>query len=129
MAEIQRGEGPDALPFGAATALNRAQPPMEGTSSLDLGGDIPVVYAPDGQDDIPDEDEGGSSENMQVLLGRPHPNYRPAVVTDPPGKVPKKIVRQLPMLMAAARDPEAPIALKAMYRMIVRRLEREMKGG
>ena len=54
---------------------------------------------------------------------------RPAVVTDPPGKVPKKIVRQLPMLMAAARDPEAPIALKAMYRMIVRRLEREMKGG
>jgi len=124
MAEVRRGVGPNALPQGAATALNRAIP----AESAYQDNEVPVQFVPDSvEDDVAPDGELG--ENMEVLLSDPDEGYRPPLFArDPPGRVPARIVRHLPQLMAAARDPDAPIALKAMYKMIVRRLEQEMQS-
>lgn len=125
MAEYQQGEGPNRLPQGAATQLNAAQP----RDLLDgPGSEIPVEFAPREEDRVDDFDTG-VGENMQVLLEPPNPDYRASVVPkDRPGRVPQYVVRHLPALAAAARNPEAPVTLKAFYNMVVRHLEQEMRA-
>lgn len=120
--KFRRGTGPNALPQGAAAALNRAQPnfALENT-------DIPVDFS----GDIPDEvEEAPANENMEVLLGDPDPAYRPAVTPrDRAGQVPRYIVRHLPQMMAAVRDPDAPPTLRAVYNAVLRQLENERARG
>lgn len=128
MAEVRRGTGPEALPFGAASELNRAAQPQQGAEDfLGPGSEIPVQFET-GETDQVDDFDTGTGENMQVLLEPPNPAYRaPVLSKDRPGRVPQYVVRNLPQLMAAARNPEAPIALKALFNMVTRQLEQEMR--
>src|SRR3972149_4315890 len=124
MAEVQRGEGPDALPFGAATSLNRAQP----SATASQADETPIQFAPDTDaDELP---TGSLGENMDVLLSDPHEGYRERLMArDRPGRGPPYIVRPLPTLMAAARNPDAPPTIRAFYNAVVRQLEAEMRHG
>ena len=123
MAEYRRGSGPDALPQGAASALNAAAaPPIEAANA-----DIPVVFAPGEEDPIPDDDKG-LDEDQQVLVEGPYAGFR-AQPKDRAGRVPRSVVRHLPQLQAAARDPSAHPTLRAYYVSVVRNLEIELSRG
>lgn len=125
MAEYRRGQGPNALPQGAAKKLNVRTPPAGAYQDMD----IPIEFAPDTQPDV-DEDDSHYDENMQVLLSPPDPGYRRAVMPrDRPNRVPRYVVRNLPVLMAASRDPSAPPALRALYKATLRQLEMERRMG
>ena len=122
MAEYRRGQGPNALPQGAATALNRFQPDKAGYQDMD----IPVEFAPGNEPDEPDEGDGGYSENMQVLLSAPDAGYRARLMPrESPTRVPRYVVRHLPTLMAAARMPDAPPTLRALFNAVVEYMDRE----
>ena len=125
-AEYRRGTGPNALPQGGAAAINAAQPPPQDLAGtpMELGADVPVMFAP-GEDD---EDETlGGSENMQILMGPSDPNFQRSLAPrDRVGRVPRSVVRHLPTLSAAAKAPDAPPTLRALYNAITRDLEQEM---
>ena len=90
--------------------------------------DIPVQFAPGEADAIPDTDEG--DETLDALMAAPFEGFRRAAVPNQrPGRLPKYVVRNLPLLMAAARDPEAPPTIRALYRATIRHLEQEMREG
>lgn len=126
MAEMQKGTGPDALPQGAATQLNDSAAPPAQQPDL-MPQDIPVQYA------AAPKIEGASmkgSENLNILTNPADPNFRPAA--QPLNRVPKRVARNLPLLQAASKDPEAPRAIKALYRAIITKLEEEQaqaEGG
>jgi hypothetical protein len=82
-----------------------------------------VIYAPREEDPV-DENDGGLSENMQILSAPPDPGFSPNPMR-PMGRVPRSVVRNLPVLMAAARDPEAPRAIKAIYKAITDAVARQ----
>ena len=122
MAEYRQGTGPNRLPQGAATALNAATPPpIEVENS-----DIEVQFAP-GEEEIPD-DLGGLDEDQQVLTEPPFAGFK-AQPKDREGRIPRYVVRHLPQLQAAARDPSAHPTLRAYYMSVVRNLEIELKKG
>lgn len=105
--------------------MNAAQPPPAELQNMD----IPVVFAP-GEEEQIDNDDSGLDETMQALLSPPIEGYRPpAVPVRRPGKLPRYVVRNLPLLMAAAKDPEAPPTVRALYRATLRHLEQEMREG
>jgi hypothetical protein len=117
---IMPGEG--QLPQGGATQAN------EGTPTPAPGPDVspqeaPVIYAPREEDPV-DENDGGLSENMQILAAPPDPGFSPNPMR-PMGRVPRSVVRNLPILMAASRDPEAPRSIKAIYKAITDAVARE----
>jgi hypothetical protein len=122
MPDFQRGQGSDALPQGAATALNETQPD-NGDFALE-NMDIPVLFAP-GEHDPIDNNDGGLSENIQVLIDHPNPDYR-AIPKDRQGRVPRYVVRHLPEIWAAVKDPEATPTHRALYNGVIRYLEQEM---
>jgi len=131
MAEFRRGQGPNALPQGGAAQVNASTPAAEDLAGtpLEPGGDIPVVYAR-GEADPVSNDDNGLSEEAQVLLAPPNPGFAPSLMSaQGAGRVPRYVVRHLPILMAAARDPEAPVTIRALYNAVVRRLEAEMRQG
>lgn len=120
MAEYRQGVGANRLPQGAAGGLNRATPSFDITENSE----IPVEYA-DAEPERP-LDTRGQSENKQVLLQPPNPGFAgTAVPQDRAGRVPRYIVRHLPQLSVAVKDPTAPPALRAIYAAIVRQLELE----
>ena len=132
MAEYRRGTGPNALPQGGAAAINAAQPaPQDILPSTTSGGglpdgtEIPVEFGQP-EDDL----DTGLSENMSILTGPADPAFKstPIQTRKGPDRVPSHIVANMPILQAAARNPESPIAMTALYRFIARRLEREMQG-
>ena len=129
----RQGVGPNRLPQGAATALNaqpqpRQQRPAATPPELE-NDDIPIEYA-QGEDEPVPNDDNGLSEEMQVLLEPPNPQYRGRVMPkDREGRVPRYVVRHLPQLMAASKDPSAHPTLRAYYNSIVRHLEQEMRQG
>ena len=127
-AAYRKGTGPNALPQGAATSLNARQPKEDVSGTpLEAGADVPVVFSP-GVEEPLDEGMGGYSENMQMLLDNPDPNYRPPMMPKArPGRMPTGYVRHLPQLAAMARLPNAPPALIGMYNLAVMHLENEMK--
>lgn len=130
-AEFRRGQGPNALPQGAATALNEAQPDLDDDPAAGLlpDDDIPVQFTSGKGAPIPDDDSG-LSDDLKILLGPPNPNYRPRLArTERPGRVPTYVVRQLPQLIAAAADPAAPPTLIALKNSILRYIEDEMRRG
>lgn len=124
MAEYTKGTGTTQLPQGAASAANAAVPPPEQGPDMQQGlpQDIPVEYSPP-------SDVGGvdkrETENSQLLTGPGDPNFRPNPASRGSGRVPAYVVRNLPLMAAAARDPEAPRFIKALYRATVARLEAE----
>ena len=127
MAEYRRGQGPNALPQGGATQVNRAQPP-DRSFTLDAP-EIPVQYAPEGDVGIPNVPPG-ASENKQILLNGPDERFRPKVApADRAGRVPRYVVRHLPELAAAVKDPTSPPALRAIYNSVLRQLELERLYG
>lgn len=118
MADYQRGSGPQQLPQGAASAANRATPSSYPEAN------IPVQYA--GTGDHPPIPPDGQNDNMDILTAPPHPGYQPPVVPQAtPAQVPQSVVRNLPRLMAAAMDPDAPVSVKALYKAIIFELERQ----
>jgi hypothetical protein len=118
MADYKRGSGPQQLPQGAASKANAATP--DPAQQMD----IPVQYA--GPADHPQLPPDGQNENMDILTAHPNPNYTPPLIPQTqPQVVPASVVRNLPRLMAAARDPDAPETIKALYRSIVFELERQ----
>ena len=130
MAEYRRGTGPQALPQGGAAAINAAQPPAAGPDQFTMGpgSEVPVEFA--SGPEVPD-DERGLSENLQIMLGDPDPGYQPPLINEGrKGRLPQHIVRNLPALQAAAKAPDAPPALRAIYNMSIRQLELErLQGG
>lgn len=132
MAEYRRGTGPNALPYGGAGDVNQATPPTEDVAGtpLDAGAEVPVQFAPGEADDNIPDDDNGLDEDTQVLLDHPNPDYQASMFPkDRAGRVPRYVVRHLPELMAAVRDPNAPPALLALYRAIIRQLEAEQRRG
>jgi hypothetical protein len=118
LAEYRKGTGPQQLPQGAASAANKATPSPQQPM------DIPVQYATEA--DHPQLPPDGQNDNLDILTADPHPAYTPPLVNRTgPGVVPTSVVRNLPRLMAAAMDPEAPESLKALYHSIVFELERQ----
>ena len=111
MAEYRRGSGPQQLPQGGAKAANDALNPV----------DIPVNYATTKDRVAPVADQT-LSDNTQILIAPPHPNYQ-GPSSPAPLQVPAYVVRHLPRLMAAAKDPDAPVTLKALYRTIIAQLD------
>lgn len=131
MAEYRQGVGPNRLPQGGAAQVNAATPPAEDLAGtpLEPGGDIPVVYAR-GEADPVGNDDNGLSEEAQVLLAPPNPGFASSLMpSQSANRVPRYVVRNLPILMAAASDPEAPVTIRALYNAVVRRLEAEMRQG
>lgn len=123
MPEYRRGTGPDALPQGAATRLNRTTPRITAANAGYQDNTVPVQWA-GGEE--PEEDDKGLSDNMQVLLSPPDEGYRPPVMPrERPNRVPRYVVRHLPTMFAASRMPDAPPTLRAMFNAIVRQLETE----
>lgn len=112
--------GSQQLPQGGATQANASVPTPDPGMAMP---DLPVIYAPREEDPI-DNDDSKLSENMQILAAPPDPNWAPNPMK-PMRKVPQYVVRNLPLLMVAARDPEAPRAIKAMYRVAVAALEKQ----
>jgi len=122
LAEYQRGSGPQQLPQGTASAVNAATP----SPAQPL--DIPVQYA--GPADHPPIPPDGQNDNKDILTAPPHPGYVPPLVPQAtPSQVPQSVVRNLPRLMAAARDPDAPETVKALYNAIVWELNRQQNLG
>lgn len=118
MAEYRKGSGPKELPQGAAGAANAATP------SAYPQVDIPVQYAT--PSDHPQMPPDGQNDNLDILTAPPHPDYQsPLVPQTQPNVVPQTVVRNLPRMMAAANDPDAPETVKALYRSIVFELERQ----
>ena len=131
MAEYRRGTGPNALPFGAATALNAQPQPRQQKEPPPVmeNAEIPVEYAVGDEDFIP-TDMNGMSEMKQLLLDAPYPEYQPSMFpNERSGRVPRKIVQSLPVLMVVAKDPSAPPMLRALYRATVRQLDAERRRG
>ena len=118
-AEFQRGEGSDALPYGAAALINRNMPNFALENE-----DIPVEFAT--RDDDVVEDPMDGDDDLGVLLAPPDPRFRPQP-KDREGRLPRYVVRHLPQLQAAQRDPNAHPTLRAYYMSIVRNLEREQR--
>lgn len=116
--KFRRGQGPNALPQGAAAALNRAQPNFALENQ-----DIPVEFATPQDDIVPDE-AFDDDDDLGVLLADPDPRFSPTP-KDRAGRIPRYVVRHLPQLQAAQRDPNAHPTLRAYYLSIVRNLERE----
>lgn len=111
----QRGAGRQQLEQGGATQANAGVP------SAQEPPDIAVEYAnpePIASADLRD------SENSQLLSSPADPNFRPSPARGH-GKVPRYILRNLPLLAVASKDPEAPVVLRAYYRALVARLEAE----
>ena len=122
----RQGVGPNRLPQGAATQLNAATPPPARPPSADAP-EIPVQYA-QGEDDLLPDNDNGLSETKQILLDPPYPEYEPSLLPrQRTGRVPRSIVRSLPVLMMAVKDPSAPPMLRALYRAIVRQLDAERR--
>ena len=124
MAEFRRGVGPNALPFGAATQLNRAQDfgelAMENT-------DIPVMFAKGEADAVP-EPSGG--DDLEILLDHPDPDYQTSIIPkERPGRIPRYTVRHLAQFRAAATSPDAPPGLRALYNATIRQLDEEQRRG
>ena len=123
MAEYRRGRGPNALPQGAASTINRLTPADAGYQD----NTVPVTFARENAPDI-DDDDTGASENMQVLLSPPDAGYQsPLMAKERQTRVPRYVVRHLPTLMAAARQPDAPPALRAMFNSVLRYLDNESR--
>ena len=121
MAEYRRGQGPDALPQGAASTLNRITP----ANAAYQDNTVPVEFARDNEPDV-DEDDGGLNENMQVLVSPPYAGYRSQLMSKArPYRVPRYVVRHLPTLFAASRQPDAPPTLRAMFNAIIRYMDSE----
>ena len=126
--EYRRGSGSNALPQGGASQVNAAQPARDDMNDPAIA-EVPVEYAP-GEDDPIENDDSHDSENMQVLLQDPDPGYRSTLLPkDRAGRVPRYVVRHLPQLMAAVKDPDAPPTLRALYNATLRHLEMEMRQG
>ena len=130
MAEYRRGTGPDALPQGGASQANAATPTASDYDALALENtDIPVQYAPNRDEQIPNDDSD-VHDDLQILLEGPDPEYQPALMQkNRPGRVPSYVVAHLPQLMAAAKDPAAPPTLVALKNSIIRHLEDEQRRG
>ena len=127
MAEYRQGVGPERLPQGGATQLNANAP--QAAEETFQAEEIPVLFAPGEDDPIPNDDNG-LDEDTQILLEGPDPGYQPRLIArDRPGRVPRYVVRHLPQLMAAVKDPNAPVTLRALYRALVRQLEDEQRLG
>ena len=128
-AEFKRGVGTgEQLPSGEASALNEAVaaiPPQAVPGPVDQTG-LPqgVEWA---QDEAPLPAPRGEQEEIlfgpSEGLGRNMPD--PATADGP---VPASVVRRLPALARAAKDPNAPASLKAMHALIAQRLEEELRG-
>lgn len=121
---FRRGQGSEALPYGAAARLNRAAPSRAAFQDEE----IPIEFARD----VPEEDlpKASLSEDLDILLSDPDPRYRAAAVPrDRPNRVPRYVVRHLLTLATAAKMPDAPPTLRAYYRAIVRALEAEERLG
>jgi hypothetical protein len=117
---IMPGQG--QLPQGGATQANEATPtPAAGIQVQQP--EAPVIYAPREEDPV-DDNDAGLSENMEILAAPPDPGFSPNPMR-PMGRVPRSVVRNLPVLMAASRDPEAPRAIKAIYKAITDAVARE----
>jgi len=126
MPEMQRGTGPDALPQGAAQQLNRsAAPAAQQPNMAPDPADIPVEYA--NPPKIASNDLR-SSENNQLLTAPAEPNFRAAPGSEG-GKIPRSLVRYLPIMGIAAKDPAAPRSLQAFYEAAVAALDQEVNGA
>jgi hypothetical protein len=86
--------------------------------------DIPVQYAQ--PSDHPPLPPDGQDDNLDVLTAPPHPGYVPPLIPrSKPNEIPQSIVRNLPRLMAASTDPDAPDTTRALYKGLIWELQRQ----
>ena len=120
-AQVKRGVGTgDQLPMGEAGELNAA---LETLPQMDQTGILQGVEWADGTEEtnfVP------SNEDDEILFG-PAEGIGSGDNEPTPGRVPASVIRRLPILARAAKDPTAPASLVAMYRILTDRLDREMR--
>lgn len=117
MAEYKRGQpsiapGSQQLPMGAASAVNAAQP-----EPASFG----VTYAT--PKDEPDIRTSGWSDDMTILTDPPNPMFA-AEMNPNPARVPKSVIRRLPILQAASKDVNAPATVAALFRAVLDQADR-----
>lgn len=130
--EREVGSG-GALPFGAAADLNARAAAVPSQEELPVPQPDPVggTGLPDNveyADSEPDPDIKPADEVEEVLFGPAQGHGRG--MPDMPsahGPVPASVVRRLPALARAAARPDAPDSLRALYKTLLNRLEREMR--
>jgi uncharacterized protein YfaA (DUF2138 family) len=125
VADVQRGApsiqpGQQQLPKGGASQVNAITP--------DAYPDIPVSFA-SAKDQIPDTPDETLSDNAQILVAPPNPQYASVLPRSVSNTVPDYVVRHLPRLMAAAKQDDAPATLKALYRNIIAQLDQQQSQG
>lgn len=120
-AEVKRGVGTgEQLPMGEATQVNES---LETLPQLDQTGILQGVEWADGTEEtnfVP------TNEDDEILFG-PAEGIGSGDNEPTPNRVPASVIRRLPVLARAAKDPTAPPSLVAMYRILTDRLDREMR--
>jgi hypothetical protein len=126
--EYRKGEGPDQLEQGEATALNEA--PMPGPPATALedafapGQPVPQYPSSPERRAPPAYRPNGLEEEMLFLDA---PEAGTGIPTLPPGRLPSSVLRNLPLMRRAADDPEAPRAVRMIYAALVNSLEGELR--
>lgn len=118
MPDYQRGEGRTALPQRGASQANEAVPaPAPG---LDMAPEIPVEYGqPEAVESLP---SGKDTENVTLLTQPTNPDYKPNI---DPGRIPAQVIRNLPLIGVGSKNPSAPIALRALYHILIDAAEKQ----
>lgn len=119
-AEFKRQAGGGyQLDYGQATAMNDAVADIPSPDETGL---------PEGVEwaDGTEEDFTPGDEDEEILFGPAEGIGVPDEDLRPPA-VPPHVLRRLPTLARAAKDPAAPASLRAMYSLLAARFEREMK--
>lgn len=126
--EMSGAEAPPAeMPQGELTLADPliAGPPQQQVGLDDTGLPQGVEWQ---EDDEPTPENFGSEEE-EILFGDPEGLGRnQPEVGGTERSVPAHVIRRLPALKRAAQNPAAPAALKAAYRVLAERLQRELRG-
>lgn len=120
--DYHAGQGtPDQLPQGEATRLEQSTN-VQAPAGVALPQPLTPTPTQPGTPFTP-----GNSTDEQILFGPTDgtTTWSPQI---PQGRLPESVVRQLPLMRAAAEDPNAPESLRTIYQATVHTLENQLRG-
>lgn len=131
-AEFQANEGtPDQKPRGEATDLNEGldlADQLAAEESVAGEGPPPPAFGFVTDDvDVASQTFKPTTEEEEFLFQDSDPDVPPQAVLDK-GRLPDSVIRWLPVMKAAAMEPTAPPALRAVYRAVLNSLEEDLRG-
>lgn len=115
----------EQLPQGQVGALNEALPTVTAAEPFTPG--MPADAYPGGPTQ-PVSDYRPATPDEEILFAEnPGGPVAAQGVRSGSPRLPSSIIRYLPLMKAAAAEPDAPPALKAVYAALVNTLDREMR--